>query len=507
MRKCPRPETVLGETSGKSDFVAWNHLARFAMSFKKKTLILNHIPLFSSLPASGIHYLAKTLDQVDLPAGTVLFNEGDMGDKFYIVLEGQVDIIKGMGTDEERTISTRGPGECVGEMSFFLPSGRRTASVRTVTDVQLLQITLECLDTLLRKWPSFGVETSRILSLRLLESDNARIAEIQDHKKKVSRIFTDLHTNLARKPGETEVFSGQEDENFQLISEFVKHEEILIEKMDSIGADEGISQIKRAIHRSKVPRLQIKTLGNFQVFRNGKIIEETHWQAKQPKLLLKAIVARRSCGIPKDVLIEDLWPDITAEAGERNFKVILHRLRNILEPSLVKDFGSSYVHLKSGLIYLDEELVSVDLEELLSLISVGEEKQGHGDPNSALIAYEEAIGLYGGDFLAEDLYMPWAEMKRTEIRNKVINVLFRIAELQEKKRNLKSASERYQKIIELDSTVEQAYQQLMLNYSNRGMRSAAIRVYQDCCQALQRELDMKPDRLTTSIYRKILETP
>ncbi len=171
-----------------------------------------------------------------------------------------------------------------------------------------------------------------------------------------------------------------------------------------------------------------------RLFRDETPVEESEWEANQPKLLLKAIIAHRPRGVPKDVLIEALWPEVSPVSGERNFKVILHRLRRTLEPEIDKDFGSSYVHLKANLVFLDEELCHVDLDDFLSCRRRGEKKDEEGDIKSAIVLYKQAIDLYAGDFLPEDLYVPWVAAKREELQTLYLNLLFRIAELYEKTR-------------------------------------------------------------------------
>ena len=57
--------------------------------------------------------------------------------------------------------------------------------------------------------------------------------------------------------------------------------------------------------------------GSFQVFRGEALIGEHEWKAKQRKLMLKAIITRGAEGVPKDVLIEDLWPEISADLSGR----------------------------------------------------------------------------------------------------------------------------------------------------------------------------------------------
>ena len=476
------------------------------MDLGKKSLILSQISLFASLPANGIKFLAKSLQQRDFPPNTLLLREGDEGDRFYIVLEGHLEIIKGLGTDEEKLIYVRGPGDFIGEMSFFLSSGRRTASVRTRTHVQLLEVTREVFDDLLRRFPGIAVEMARTLSRRLRDSDNARIQEMRKRRRQASRVLSELQSSLSHLTENGAEPQVKRNGSIRLLSEFARFQKELASEDVVSDAQKKVLEVKQAIHRSGVPRLLIKTLGGFQIFRDDALMEESSWEAIQPKSLLKAIIAHRSHGVPKDVLIEALWPEVSPVSGERNFKVILHRLRKTLEPEMAKDFGSSYIHLKANLVSLDEELCHIDIDDFLSLSRRGLQKQEEGDIKSAIALFKQAFELYTGDFLAEDLYAAWAEAKRNELRDRYINLLFRTAELLEKQGNLKSANDYYRKVVQMDPTLEPAYQRLMINYVSRGMRNAALKTYADCARILREELDTEPDTITTSLYRKALET-
>ena len=476
------------------------------MDLLKKTLILSQIPLFASLPPNGIKFLVKTLDQHDLPPETLLLREGDQGDRFYIVLEGKLEIIKGLGTDEERLLFVRGQGDFIGEMSFLLPSGLRTASVRTLTHVKLLEMPRDTFNQLLQRWPEVAVEMARTLSLRLRDSDNARIQEMRKRRREVAKVLSDLQTTLNRVVENGAEPDVKRDESLRLLSEFAQFQTALVSEDVVSDPEKKVQEVKRAIHRSSVPQIHIKTLGGFQLYRDETPVGESEWEANQPKLLLKSIVAHRPRGVPKDVLIEALWPEVSPVSGERNFKVILHRLRKTLEPEMDKDFGSSYIHLKANLIYLDEELCHVDLDDFLSCRQRGEKRDEEGDIKSAISLYKQAIELYSGDFLPEELYVSWAEAKREELQRIYTSLLFRVAELFEKRGNLKSATEYYKKVVQKDPTSELAYQRLMLNYSNRGMRNAALKAYEDCTRVLRNELDVEPDALTTSLYKKLIES-
>jgi hypothetical protein len=91
--------------------------------------LLARVPFFGPLPTATLERLASQLEEVSLPAGTLVLREGDPGDRFYIVAEGEVEI-------EGRT---HGPGSFFGEIAL-LRDVPRTTSVLARTDVQLLTL-------------------------------------------------------------------------------------------------------------------------------------------------------------------------------------------------------------------------------------------------------------------------------------------------------------------------------------------------------------------------------
>jgi LuxR family maltose regulon positive regulatory protein len=266
-------------------------------------------------------------------------------------------------------------------------------------------------------------------------------------------------------------------------------------------------EIRRTMHRSRVPRLRIQTLGAFRVWRGESLLAEEDWEGRQPQLLLKAILAHGAQGAVKDVLLEDLWPDAEPEGAEKNFKVNLHRLRKALEPDLDKTFGSSYVHLKANLVSLDAQLCDLDVEKFLGLSKEGEKTVAKGQLKPAIALYKAAVASYGGDFLPEELYVPWLEARRADLRRTYLDLLHRLAGLYENQGSLTQAIDCYQQAVYADPLDEPACQRLMLLQAQRGRRSVALKTYQGCREALRRELNTEPDAATTAIYQKILSQP
>ena len=99
-------------------------------------------------------------------AGDVLFRQGDPAEHLYILAAGKVEFIE-IGT-------TVGPGRIFGEIAFFAPDRRRTASARCTEDCLLLSIDQSTVRQLYYQNPGFGFEIVGLIASRL-SADVARL--------------------------------------------------------------------------------------------------------------------------------------------------------------------------------------------------------------------------------------------------------------------------------------------------------------------------------------------
>jgi MFS family permease len=88
-------------------------------------------PLFAGLPPSALEGLARELAAVSVPAGAVVIAEGEVGDRFYLIEEGELEV-----TITGEYIRTLGPGDGFGEIAL-LHDVLRTATVTARTDCRL----------------------------------------------------------------------------------------------------------------------------------------------------------------------------------------------------------------------------------------------------------------------------------------------------------------------------------------------------------------------------------
>jgi DNA-binding SARP family transcriptional activator/CRP-like cAMP-binding protein len=429
--------------------------------------LLKQIPLFSSLSQRDIRFLAQIARQLELPANTILFKEGAPGNRLYLIAEGELEIIKALGTPDEIVLRVCYAGEPIGEMSFLNPEGVRSATVRAKTRVRLIEIARDDFELLMLGRPGLALAIARGLSQRLVESENRFIRTLAEKSRKLA-IFSKL----------------------------------IAASVDEIPLAEPTESISEKA--AGVPQIQIYVLGRFQLFLGETLVTGKEWSARQPQLLLKALITRGAENVPKDLLIEDMWPDTPPDDGKRNFKVVLHRLRKTL--GNLTGPRSPYIWFKGNKISLNRGLVRLDIDEFLSLYKRARRAEQAGDIKGSIAYGNSAIELYKGDYLEDELYTPWTALKREEIRAIYVDILRRTAANYENQGSSRRSIDLYKLVAKTDPTLEEAYQKLMLTYSNLGMRTEAIRVYNECRRALDRELGVDPDKLTTSIYERIIES-
>jgi sigma-B regulation protein RsbU (phosphoserine phosphatase) len=163
-----------------------------------KTVFFKKIPLLSGLPAKELDTLAATLQVVLLQPGEVLFRENEPGDSLYIVLEGQLEVLLGIDTKDEKRMATMGPGEYLGEMSLLIPERARTASVRAVEEARLWRMTRSDFEALMLRQPKLAYFMVRTLTKRLDASNRSAFLDLQEKNRQLQSAYDELKTAQAK---------------------------------------------------------------------------------------------------------------------------------------------------------------------------------------------------------------------------------------------------------------------------------------------------------------------
>jgi uncharacterized protein (TIGR02266 family) len=95
----------------------------------KEMDLISRVPLFQELDTIEIEEMVRILVREEFHPGDPLFQEGDVGDKMYIIIRGAVDIVKAAGKGPGQILVTLKPGDFLGEMSLIDDAPRSASAV------------------------------------------------------------------------------------------------------------------------------------------------------------------------------------------------------------------------------------------------------------------------------------------------------------------------------------------------------------------------------------------
>ena len=132
--------------------------------------------LFMGLGLQTIERIAKEFRKVAFKAGDSIIIEGSRGETYYLIATGEATVLKGAGVGQ-RELQRLGPGDGFGEMSLVADEPR-SATVKAVSDVELLCLDREQFIVLMDQEERFAQRILRLLSQRLRQSNQVATLDL-----------------------------------------------------------------------------------------------------------------------------------------------------------------------------------------------------------------------------------------------------------------------------------------------------------------------------------------
>jgi signal-transduction protein with cAMP-binding, CBS, and nucleotidyltransferase domain len=134
---------------------------------------LRTIPLFDGFDEASLVAVANRFVTQRVPAGTVLMEEGEIGDRAYIIVNGRVEVLRRQPDGSERLVAVLERGEVFGEIALVrdIP---RTATVRTRLPSILICLEREPFLELLDTRPELRAYVESVAATRLEQHENSR---------------------------------------------------------------------------------------------------------------------------------------------------------------------------------------------------------------------------------------------------------------------------------------------------------------------------------------------
>ena len=226
-------------------------------------------------------------------------------------------------------------------------------------------------------------------------------------------------------------------------------------------------------------RITIRTLGGFEVVRDSGPIPVVAWQSRKARALLKILVARRGHAVPRDALIDILWPDDDPAVASRRLSVALSTVRTVLDPERALP-ADTYVGSDRRSVWVDTDHVLLDVDGFVAAASKGLGGRTAHDGSDERLDPEtlrQAEAAYRGDFLEEDLYEDWAVPLREELREVYLQVVRALAGVATRDRDHDMAVSFSLRVLERDAYDELAHLGLVSAYAESGRHGEARRAY------------------------------
>jgi len=135
------------------------------VSLAQEVELLRKIPLFANIDVAKLKLLAFTSERISFSAGEVLFEQDEMGDAAYIIIEGSADVLVRTSVGQA-LVATIGKNDFVGEIAI-LCDVPRTATIRASEPLETLKISKDLFLRLISEFPQMAIEIMRVLAQRL----------------------------------------------------------------------------------------------------------------------------------------------------------------------------------------------------------------------------------------------------------------------------------------------------------------------------------------------------
>jgi LuxR family maltose regulon positive regulatory protein len=248
--------------------------------------------------------------------------------------------------------------------------------------------------------------------------------------------------------------------------------------------------------------LRARFFGHFELLCDGEPITLRR-NGKVPTIL-KYLLAHRARPVSQDHLMGWLWPESNLKKARWSLNSAIHNLRKLLS-TCPSSAPVNYVLFEEGHYRLSPTIrIATDVDEFDARYEEGRRLEKANRIEEAAVEYEEAVELYRGDYLLEDLYEDWTMVERERLLNAYVDMLWRLADYYTESGQPRECIRTCYRLLEKERCHEESYRLLMRSYLSLGLRDRALHHYRLCAEALEQAYDTVPSSETKALHRSIL---
>ncbi|MHB1595740.1 MAG: AfsR/SARP family transcriptional regulator [Streptosporangiaceae bacterium] len=244
--------------------------------------------------------------------------------------------------------------------------------------------------------------------------------------------------------------------------------------------------------------VEVRLLGCFKIRRAGQDVASSSFGGRRSRQLLQILLTGRGRLIPKDVLVEALWPRRDLADPQGNLAVLASRARHALgQASLI-------LSRPGGYLYAEDDRTWVDAEAFAHEVERGRVSLATGSATAAARAYRSALALWTSDPLMEDMYAEWAQRFRRRFSLLYEESLEGLAKASLELGQPTTAQDAARQLTERAPLNEEGHLLLMKALVAAGNPAGAIRSFHEWRDRLAAELGVDPSPEAQGVFQHIL---
>jgi DNA-binding SARP family transcriptional activator len=241
-------------------------------------------------------------------------------------------------------------------------------------------------------------------------------------------------------------------------------------------------------------------LGNFRVLKCGQPVAIHGLKVEG---LLRFLGLQHQYAVPRDLILETLWPGHDPGLAGKSLNSLLYCLRKSLA---VGGRNNAPVLHEDGYYRLNKEAgVCIDIACFEDLVKTGDQYVHAGNTSAAVPFYMQAAQLYQGDLCGGTELN--AVIERERLRAHFLTLSARLADHFFSLDDYAVCLHYANRLLENDACREDAHRLLMRCYVRQGERAQALRQYRLCESILRAEFDAAPERRTTLLFDQVRLNP
>ncbi|WP_419660365.1 putative transcriptional activator domain protein [Desulfosarcina variabilis str. Montpellier] len=279
------------------------------------------------------------------------------------------------------------------------------------------------------------------------------------------------------------------------------------------AADSGIQQqfVEHTRSRARIDvaadvmPLDIRCLGPFKVFLGNREIPDKSWRSVNVRRLFQYLALKNQQGfIPKDVLLELLWPGEDPQKTNRRFHVTMTSLRKVLEPDLKRGEASGYLLRQSDAYRLNcGQNGRIDFIDFLEQCRHAQ-AAAHPPDDDGLAFLLSIAALYDGPVFQEEPYVDWFIEDREWVQAQYLELIATIVRAYEEREDWEACIPWANSHLAIDRYAEPIYRVLMRCHFYLGDMARSISTFERCEQMITTDLDCPLNPRTTALYRNLI---